>query len=276
MKTLAPRPVGSAPTRIASPRRFLMCRPDHFTVSYAINPWMEPTVPVDRRRASTQWERLRATYQALGHQVEVMAAEPGLPDMVFAANGGTVIGGRALAAKFVHSERQPEAAAYARRLGGARQTVACNEGEGDLLLCGDVILAGTGFRTEQAAHAEVAEFFGLPVITLHLVDPRYYHLDTALTVLDERTVGYFPPAFSPASQQVLRHRYPDAVIASAEDAAVLGLNAVSDGRHVVMSAGANRLAAQFTERGFQTFGVDISELRKAGGGVKCCTLELRG
>lgn len=261
--------------RVARPRRFLMCRPDHFAVTYAINPWMDLSVPVDRDLAIAQWEGLRSTYESFGHDVEVIDPVVGLPDMVFAANGGTVIDGKALAARFVFPERQAEAGLYARRLGGAPQTMGRNEGEGDLLFAGDVILAGTGFRTDQSAHAEVQEFFGIPVVTLQLVDPRYYHLDTALTVLDEGLIAYLPEAFSPGSQAVLRRRYPDAVIATQADAAVLGLNAVSDGRHVFMNAGADALAAKYQALGFETHAVDLSEMRKAGGGVKCCTLELR-
>nr|BFE68137.1 hypothetical protein GCM10020092_014380 [Actinoplanes digitatis] len=138
-----------------------------------------------------------------------------------------------------------------------------------------MLLAGTGFRTAHAAHAQTQEVFGRPVITLQLVDPAYYHLDTALCVLDERNVAYLPSAFSPGSQAVLRRLFPDAVIATPADAEVLGLNAVSDGRTVVLPVQATALNAALRERGYQTVGVDVSELRKAGGGPKCCTLEVR-
>jgi len=56
---------------------------------------------------------------------------------------------------------------------------------------------------------------------------------------------------------------------------VLGLNAVSDGRHVVLPGQAAGLAAQMKAAGFEPVPVDLSELLKAGGGPKCCTLELR-
>jgi N-dimethylarginine dimethylaminohydrolase len=151
-----------------------------------------------------------------------------------------------------------------------------NEGEGDFLPAGEVLLAGTGFRTVHAAHLQAQEVFGRPVITLQLVDPAYYHLDTALCVLDGENVAYLPSAFSPGSQAVLRRLFPDAVIATPSDAAVLGLNAVSDGETVVLPVQATALTAALQERGYQTIGVDVSELRKAGGGPKCCTLEVRG
>ena len=90
-----------------------------------------------------------------------------------------------------------------------------------------------------------------------------------------QTVAYLPEAFSPGSQAVLRRLFPDAVHASAADAEVLGLNAVSDGRTVVLPAQATSLAAALRDRGYETVGVDLSELLKAGGGPKCCTLRLR-
>jgi N-dimethylarginine dimethylaminohydrolase len=113
------------------------------------------------------------------------------------------------------------------------------------------------------------------VITLQLVDPAYYHLDTALCVLDADNIAYLPSAFSPGSQAVLKQLFPNAVLATPQDAAVLGLNAVSDGHTVVLPAQATGLAAALRERGYETIGVDLSELRKAGGGPKCCTLEVR-
>ncbi len=261
-------------------RRFLMCRPTHFAVTYRINPWMDPTAPYDNALAVRQWETLRQTFLDLGHTVDLIDPLPGLPDMVFAANGATVVDGKVLAVQFRDPERADEAPAYRAWFESQGFDVYdskhTNEGEGDILLAGDVLLAGTGFRTVHAAHAQTQEVFGRPVITLQLVDPAYYHLDTALCVLDERTVAYLPSAFSPGSQAVLRRMFPDAVLASEADAVVLGLNAVSDGRHVVLPAQASGLAEQLRARGYEPVGVDLSELLKAGGSVKCCTMELRG
>ena len=267
------------PVRIASPRRYLMCPPTHFAVEYAINPWMLPGIVVDRRLALAQWEVLRRTYLDLGHRVDLLAPVPGLPDMVYAANGATVVDGTVLAARFRHPQRAAEAAAHATwfRRTGARvvEPEFVNEGEGDLLVAGGVILAGSGFRTDPRAHAEAARVLHREVVPLELVDPRFYHLDTALAVLDGTTIAWFPEAFSPASRGVLADRYPDAVTATAADAAVLGLNAVSDGRHVVLPAEATDLAAALAERGFVPVPIEMSELLKGGGGPKCCTLEVR-
>lgn len=277
MTSVLPRPTTE---RTATRRHYLMCRPEHFDVTYAINPWMDVTVPVDRALAVRQWETLRATYLDLGHRVDLLDPVAGLPDMVYTANGATVVDGVVLGARFRHAERTAEAAshlAWFRGRGFTRvvEPEFVNEGEGDLLAVGDLVLAGTGFRTDPRAHAEAARVLGREIVPLELVDPRYYHLDTAVAVLDATTVAWLPAAFSPASQAVLRTRFPDAIEADARDAAVLALNAVSDGRHVVLPVAARDLAARIAERGFTPVPVDLSELLKGGGGPKCCTLEVR-
>ncbi|GIG22688.1 amidinotransferase [Cellulomonas chitinilytica] len=264
-------------------RHYLMCEPVHYTVSYEINPWMDKTRFTDAELAVRQWRTLRDTYLDLGHTVETIDPLPGLPDMVYAANGATMVDGVVYSARFRYAERAAEGPAYQKWFadrGYVTHTAAqINEGEGDLLTVGDLILAGTGFRTDRAAHAEAQELFGRPVVSLELVDPHYYHLDTALAVLSsdrsDPQVAYYPPAFSSGSQAVLRQLFPDAVIATERDARALGLNAVSDGLNVVVAPGATDLAAALRERGFTPIPVDTSELLKGGGGAKCCTLEIR-
>ncbi|QMU80461.1 amidinotransferase [Streptacidiphilus sp. PB12-B1b] len=256
-----------------------MCPPVHFDVTYSINPWMDPQQPVDGGLALAQWTSLRNLYQELGHTVEVIEPLPGLPDMVFAANGATVVDGRVLGARFRNVQRTAEGPAYLAWFGEHGWTDLhwpehINEGAGDYLVVGRTLLAGTGFRTDPRSHAEAQEFFGLPVVGLTLVNPQFYHLDTALAVLSEDEVMYYPEAFSPGSQAVLREMFPDAVLATAEDAAVFGLNALSDGRHVLLPEAAVQLHQRLRERGFEPIGVDLTELLKAGGSVKCCTLEL--
>ncbi|MFC7341642.1 dimethylargininase [Saccharopolyspora griseoalba] len=266
----------------ATPRHFLMCPPEHFAVEYSINPWMDPSAPVDSRLALAQWTELKSTYERLGHTVEVVEPQPGLPDMVFAANSATVIGGRVLGAKFRAPERAAEAEHFRRWLTGRgyRDLVMperINEAEGDFAWTGEFLLAGHGFRTDPAAHSEAQEVLGVPVISLSLVDPRYYHLDTALFVLEKGAnaqVAYYPEAFSAGSRRVLERMFPDAVVADAEDAACLGLNGVSDGRNVVLPPEAAGLTRALAERGYEVHHVDIAELRKSGGGPKCCTLEI--
>ena len=270
-------------SRVPRRRRYLVCEPRHFAVQYAINPWMQPDVRVDVDLAQEQWQALIGAYRAHGHTVDTLEPAPGLPDMVFAANSAVVVDGRVFGSFFHAPERRPESTHYDTWFKSAgfdvhRPESVC-EGEGDLVWTGRYVLAGTGFRTTREAHREVQEFFGHPVISLMLVDPRFYHLDTALFVLDDsadgNNIAYYPEAFSPGSREVLARLYPDAVLATLDDALAFGLNSVSDGRHVFIAPQAESLAASVADRGYVPVPVDLSEFRKAGGGIKCCTQEIR-
>ncbi len=287
------RHAGTAPesqaahSRIASPKTVLMCRPEFFTVSYRINPWMNPLDPTDTSKAMSQWQDLYDIYESLGFDVQLIDPVRGLPDMVYAANGGFVIDNIAYGASFVHVERQPEGPLYMEWFAAHGFEVAApesvNEGEGDFLLIGGTIFAGMGFRSTSDSHDEAARVFGREVVGLNLVDPLFYHLDTALAVLDSGSdepgdsgaIAYLPSAFDERSLAVLRERFPDAVIVNETDAAVLGLNSFSDGYNVVIASRAEDFGRQLAERGYNPIGVDLSELLLGGGGVKCATLELR-
>lgn len=261
-----------------------MCPPEHFTVEYAINPWMDTTVAVDSRLAVKQWDQLRTTLADLGHVVHVLDPEPGLPDMVFSANGAFSVDGTVYGARFLYPQRSAEAAAHqafylANEGWNFISPEHVNEGEGDFAYLpaayGGIVLAGYGFRTDPAAHAEAQEVLGRPVISLKLVDPAFYHLDTALAALDDRHVTYYPGAFSEASQQVLRQLFPDAVIADRADAEAFGLNLVSDGRHVILNTEAVAMGHKVREAGYLPVHVDLSELKRGGGSIKCAVAELR-
>jgi N-dimethylarginine dimethylaminohydrolase len=263
------------------PRRVLMCPPEFFTVSYEINPWMHQAVPVDRRLAMRQWRSLVRAYESLGHTVDCIDPVLGLPDMVFAANSGLVIDGRVYPAKFRYPERQGEESPYAQwfaanGFASTGDAAFVNEGEGDFATVGDEVLAGFGFRTDIASHDELRVHFTREVVSLRLVDPRYYHLDTALAVLSDDNIAYNPAAFDASSRRWLAARFPHAITVNATDAAAFGCNAFSDGHHVIVPAGARDFATDLKAAGYEPVPVDLSEFRKSGGSVKCCTLELRG
>ena len=268
-----------AQARTAITRTVLMCRPEYFTVNYRINPWMHPEDPTDTGLALRQWETLYQAYVDLGFDVRLIDPIDGLPDMVYAANGGFVIDGIAYGASFTYPERQPEGPAYMdwfREEGfDVREPAEVNEGEGDFLLVDGVILAGMGFRSASNSHQELGRISGREVVSLNLINPSFYHLDTAVAILDDSNIAYLPSAFDEPSLKILGERFPDAIIVTEEDAAVLGLNSFSDGYNVVIASRAKDFERQLRARGYNPIGVDLSELLLGGGGVKCCTLELR-
>ncbi|MFC4913902.1 dimethylargininase [Actinomadura gamaensis] len=258
-------------------RRVLMCPPTFYEITDD-NPWAPKDAETDRDAAVEEWTRLKATYERLGHEVELLEARPDLTQMVFAANGAVAIERQAFVARPKSEERAGERSAHAEWFESAgydvRLSEATSEGEGDFLLTENFILAGTGFRTDQRAHFEAQQFFARPVVSLQLIQEKFYHLDTALCVLDGVTVAYYPDAFSPDSRRLLRRLFPDAIIASDHDANQLGLNGWSDGHHVVIHHTAEQLADDLTAQGFEPVPIEMPQLQAGGGGPKCCTMGL--
>lgn len=266
---------------MAMSKKILMCAPTHFDVEYEINPWMHRDNRVDHAAALAQWQALYDIYtRRLGWSVQLLDPQAGWPDLVFTANGGLVIDGKVLLPCFRHPERQGEtpffeawfrANAYADVLAPLHDF----EGEGDALPWNDLIFAGYPWRSDQLAHQLLAERFGRKVVGLQLVDARFYHLDTAFTIVNSSTVALYAPAFTAESVERVRALVPHVVLASREDAEAYGLNALSDGRNIVLSDRAVGLAEQYRAMGLEVWPTPIGEFQKSGGGVKCLSLELR-
>ena len=261
-------------------KRVLMCAPTYFDIEYSINPWMRIEEQPDAQRTKDEWYQLYDAYQKLDMDITLIKPIKHLPDMVFTANGGLVIDGRVMLARFKHRERQGETQHFEHWFRDAgyndiRMPKYDFEGEGDALVCGELVLAGSGYRSSPESHSELQDYFDREVVSLRLIDPRFYHLDTCLAVLNDDTVMFYPEALDQRSRDALRRAVPNVIEASTDDALAFGLNAVSDGHNVLMSHRATDLMKQLKEAGYNPIGVDISEFQKSGGGVKCLTLELR-
>jgi N-dimethylarginine dimethylaminohydrolase len=268
----------------AQETRILMCSPEHFHVDYVINPWMEGNVDqASPDRARAQWRVLRDTLARFATIVEVPPAAD-LPDMVFTANAGTVCGTRAVLSRFFHPERQGEAAHFGRwfRDNGFEVLELPEgvhyEGAGDSLLDrdGEWIWAGYGFRTDLESHAHVARWLGREVVSLKLVDPYFYHLDTCMCPLSGGYLLYYPAAFDDASRREIERRVPahKRIAVSDEDAERFACNTVYVGRRVVMNRASAPLRRRLEQSGFEVHEVDLSEFIKAGGSAKCLTLKV--
>jgi ornithine--oxo-acid transaminase len=261
-------------------RRYLMCPPTHFDVSYAINPWMDLSIPVDRDLARHQWDAIVATFRAAGAQVEVLEAQPGLPDLVFTANLGIVDGPTFIPARMRHPQRRPETAhaeRWFREHGFAIRTLGedvTQEGAGDALPFGDTLVVGHRSRSSASAYVDLARLVEGAILPVELADPRLYHVDIAFCPLDASTAMYVPCALDPEGVRLIEKLVPEAIALADDEAAAFCANAVVIGRTVVMPACTPRLEAELRTRGFEPVVVDVSEFLKAGGGPRCLTLAL--
>jgi len=214
-------------------------------------------------------------------EVELLAPQRGLPDLVFTANAGLVYGNRFVPSRFRHVERAGEEpifrawfAEHGFDLVDLPEGCAF-EGAGDALFCGENLFAGYHYRSDIRSHRMLSERLGVPVLSLELVDPRFYHLDTCFCPLDGQSAIYYPGAFDDYGRRVLQERIPHLIGINDEDAALFGANAVVLGRDVFLNAGCDTLYRQLEERGFQPHAVELGEFLKSGGSAKCLTLDLQ-
>lgn len=264
--------------------RILMCPPDYFTVDYVINPWMAGhESSLDIALAKQQWGELRDTISEYADVVEMEAVE-GLPDMVFTANAGAVYGDKAIASHFMPQERRPEEAHFKTwfRDNGFKLLALDEkigfEGAGDCLRdrSGPWLWTGYGFRTEIEAHEEIGKFFDLEVVSIQLVDSRFYHIDTCFCPLTDGFLMYHPPAFDYDSRIAIESRIPPhkRIIVDTLDAGNFACNAVNVGDRVFLNKASDPLKARLMLAGFKVTEVNLSEFLKAGGSAKCLTLKL--
>jgi lysine-ketoglutarate reductase/saccharopine dehydrogenase-like protein (TIGR00300 family) len=268
--------------------RVLMCEPSHFGVEYVINPWMQGQVgQASATRARAQWQELESLIEELA-DVELIPPGPGLPDMCFTANGGMVFGSKFVPARFSVSQRALEAdrhrAWFAEQgfeiveLEGAHAF----EGEGDALWwpgpgSPPVVFAGYGVRSDLEAHRELADGVGCDVVSLRLVDERFYHLDTCFLPLPNGRLMYFREAFDADSLSEIeaRTRPDDRLEVDAEDALRFACNAVRISDTMIMNHASARLRGQLAAWGYQVRTTPLDEFLKAGGAAKCLTLLLQ-
>ena len=263
---------------------FLMCPPTLYDVNYVINPWMAGNVHASsRERAAEQWRNL---YQAVSSiaDVQLVEPQPGSPDMVFTANAGLERNGIVALSSFFHPERQGEEPHFRSWFQRAGYTVVDTprstpfEGEGDALFStdGSTLFVGEGPRTAHSSHHALTTLWPVQVISLHLIDPRFYHLDTCFAPLTDGSVLYFPEAFSAESRAAIEAFYtPDQrIIVTEEDATRFACNAVNVDRTIILNNITPSLRTQLESRGFHVIEVTLSEFLKAGGAAKCLVMKL--
>ena len=263
--------------------RLLMCAPEHFDVTYEINPWMRVANGPDAGLARRQWTALYTILrEEVGADVHLVAPQPGLPDMVFTANAGIVKGQGFVPSRFRPVERQGEVAFFVQWMveNGftlrplTEEVAGAFEGEDDALFYGDLLLAGYGQRSDEAACLGVGAMLGVDVLPLRLIDGRWYHVDTCLIPVAPDLLAYYPPAFDAAANAALESLPGEKIVLTEPDALRFGGNAVVVGDQVVMNSGCDALAGDLRARGFRVHETDLSEFLKSGGSAKCLVLVL--
>jgi N-dimethylarginine dimethylaminohydrolase len=269
-----------------------MCPPRHFAVTYSINPWMNPDEWSRRSRSLEQtteleWSSLKSLLEQSGAVVDLMVPASGVPDLVFTANSAVVLDGKALLARFRHPERRLEEPHFAaafdalveRNILRSKVSLPADivlEGAGDCIWDRERELFWVGFgpRSSEPAAKVIEETFGFPTVSMELVDARFYHLDTAFSVLADGEIMYFKGALSPSSLRMLLDRVEsrDRIEVSEEDACGMRLNGIQVGRTLILSSCSRQLRHRLADRGYSVSVTPLSSFLLGGGSAYCLTL----
>ncbi len=261
--------------------KLLLCPPDYYGIEYEINPWMDRTRGALPEAARTQWQRLRQQLQELGCAIELVPAQPKLPDMVFTANAGLVTGGLYIRSNFRFPQRRGEELHFEHWFAQQGYEVVrlpselFFEGEGDALFCGETLFCGYRFRSDIRSHHWLGERLGRLVISLELVQEHFYHLDTCFCPLPNDGAIWYPAAFDAYGQRAVREHVSGLLEVVPEEAMRFACNAIVFDREIVLPDGCPRLCRVLAERGWHPHPLPMTEFLKAGGACKCLVLWLR-
>ncbi len=262
---------------------YLMCPPDHYGISYEINPWMDRMNQPDLDLAREQWYNLVSDIQEAGAVVEIVPPVPSLPDKVFMADTGLIDQNRFIMSRFRYPLRQLETG-YAADWFRSRnyEVLEFPLGAEESLESSDVapfrgcLVAGYGFRTTLSAHEALARLVQKQVLSIKFVDPRFYHLDISFCPLDDRRAIVAPAAWSRHSCELVEKLVPEPLVLELDEAMTFCANAIVVGKTVIMPSCPLRIGRILERWGFMICVSPVSEFIKAGGAVHCLALDLHG
>lgn len=262
-------------------KRILLCPPDFYDIEYEINPWMHKDNDVVSSKAHEEYEQIKKIFLELGAEIHEIKQVKGLPDMVYTANCGEVVGNTFIVAKFRYKERQGESAAfqeYFEKEFGFK-TVALPEGvyfegQGDLLNDGTRYFFGWGKRSSREAKEHLETRLNAPVFAFETINPYYYHLDTCFAPLSEEIVMINQRSFNPEDLALIHTLFPTVIETSEEDNKVLACNLVHIGKNIVVNDNiTDALKRTLKSHGYTVHGVETAEYIKGGGSAKCISFE---
>jgi N-dimethylarginine dimethylaminohydrolase len=277
-------------------QKVLMSGADYFNDDFAINPYMDASVPVDTSAAIAEHAAVARALKSAGITIEYTPAPEGCQDGVYTANWALVRGNKAVMSSLPNKRQaeQPYARKALENLGfEVIEAPYRFSGQGDALPCGNFLFMGSEYRTDVRMRQFVADKLGYEVIGLQTIpqmddtgkpqinaisgwaDSFFYDIDLALSVLRTDLIAWCPEAFTPDSQEKLRALPIEKIEVSLEEAMQgFACNLVSTGEIVVMSAHAPQFQAAIEAKGLKTITPEINELAKGGGYIRCTTLTL--
>lgn len=242
--------------------------PDSFVHALSAVP---PDPPIDLAQARRQHATYRATLEAFGAEVTLLAADEACPDCCFIEDTAVVAGGIALVTRPGAPSRQSEGPAVAAALAPwvelATMPGPATLDGGDCLRLGRTLYIGRSARTNLAGIARAAEVFeprGYRVVAVDL-PPHVLHLKCVASPLGGDRVLL-------AEQTLPAALFAGAAIVWVPPEETYAANAVAIGDQVVIAAGFPRTHAALDAAGLRVHPIATTEMRKADGSLTCLSI----
>lgn len=280
-------------------KKVLMSGADYFNDGFAINAYMDDSVPVDVTKAKAEHQAIRQALEDAGVEVIQVSPPHDCQDGVYTANWGLCRGDTVVLSSLPNKRKdeEPYAADVLSRLGKRLVYVPDGlkfSGQGDALPCGNYLFVGSNYRTDTAIHDFVGRQLEYKVVGLQTVpttdqngqpvvnsvtgwpDSFFYDIDLALAILTPEMIAWCPDAFTPESQAKIGAITDLEKVEVSYEEATKGFacNLVSTGETVIMSANAPIFQKAVEAKGLKTITPEITELAKGGGYIRCTTLTL--
>ncbi len=254
----------------------------------------------DLAASIAEHEAAITAYKQAGIQVEQIVSPEGCQDGVFTANWGLAWKGRVLLSRLpnLRQPEEPYAEAALQKLGfETRRATKLFSGQGDaLIIGGNRVLMGDGYRSDAAVAREVRDWLGLEPIVVRakpkrrfggfgppvrnkvtgLWDSYFYDLDIAIGIISPNLIVVCFDALTSEGKAAIHGLKDVEIIPVNQGEAKYGLacNLVSTGETVIMSDRAPQLSADLRSHGLNVLALPNHQLCKSGGGFRCISLSL--
>jgi hypothetical protein len=285
------------PRHAGVPRGVFLVSPAGFRLaeeSARDNAYMRMGAGVDPVRALAQHEHLAAALARAGIPAIVFPGDPSTPDAVFPNNVHASASGRVVVGSMRHPVRRREAArgdirAFFTDVLGYHcidlSLLPCvAELTGSLVIdrARNIGFCGLSERCDAAGATAMAEAFGLDHTLVFQLAQGEYHSNVVMSALAGRGVLYCAEGFAdpsvPACLDALYGEHtirigPAEKTAFAGNCIALGERGLWMSRHAAQALSATTREA-IAGLGFELHAVELSELEKAGGSLRCMIGEI--
>lgn len=258
----------------------ILCPPKFMRIEEVINRTQRKFAEenIDSEIAGKQHQAFIRVLERNNIEVTLLRPEEEYPEQVFTRDIAFVIGRRLFLSNMNKDIRNGEVHILKEHLKEENiPFTELREGSiegGDVIVDGKKVWLGISGRTDHSVVDELKSYCRNYEIHPLPFAEEYLHLDCVFNVISPEEALIYPPAFARREYEKLAAAY-DLIQVKENEQSTLGANVLTIGNRTIISSGVNRDTNRELERhGYKVIKVDIAEILKSGGSLRCITLPL--